>query len=242
MCSQYGDAPEENTVTYKGSSWRVFCGTLPFVFPSPALFRLIRRAPPPPPVQRSLASYLLPVPFCIAAMRSFDPTLPSISFVLSQAQNEPRRLRRRPSRRVRRAKSSPSFSPHVPHYPPQLESDFLMKTVDYRFNPPPCPSMRSRYALPTNLFIADEVEIEIVMPSPTESTSSSTSSTSHTSSARKRAKAVSTFVQVRLGHVVRALKVADIAVQDVLDTVRYRWRGLHPVKRAEDRLSFDLCN
>ncbi|KAI0058150.1 hypothetical protein BV25DRAFT_1919522 [Artomyces pyxidatus] len=162
-------------------------------------------------------------------MRSADPTLPSISYVLSQAQTQPRRLRRRPSIRVRRAKSSPSFSPHRPLYPPQLESDYLMKTVDYRFSPPPCLPTRSSFALPAGIF-DEEIEIEIVASSPTDSETSSSSSSSSASrssaasSARRKAKFVWTYVR------------------DALETVRFRWSGLHSVRKTEARLSFDLCN
>jgi len=62
-----------------------------------------------------------------------DPTtLPSITFVLSQAQpaiTTRGSMRRRGKFGVRRSKSSPSFGapdrPHPPRYPPQLDSDFL---------------------------------------------------------------------------------------------------------------------
>ena len=65
-------------------------------------------------------------------MRSLDPTLPSITSILSQAQpalTTRGSMRRRGKFGVRRSKSSPSFGPHdgphPPRYPPQLDSDFL---------------------------------------------------------------------------------------------------------------------
>src|SRR6266581_4778164 len=58
-------------------------------------------------------------------MRSHDPTLPSISFVLSQAQPAAPRGKRWNRFGVRRSKSTPSFSPHPPRYPPRLDSEFL---------------------------------------------------------------------------------------------------------------------
>jgi hypothetical protein len=68
-------------------------------------------------------------------MRSPDPTLPSITFVLSQAQqttSTSRSSKRRGKFGVRRTKSSPSVTPHPPRYPPQLDSEFL------KVNPMPC--------------------------------------------------------------------------------------------------------
>ncbi|KAH9033512.1 hypothetical protein EDB85DRAFT_2144901 [Lactarius pseudohatsudake] len=63
-------------------------------------------------------------------MRSHDPTLPSISFVLSQARPAPPRGGRRWNRfGVRRSKSTPSFAPHPPRYPPRLDSDFLTVNI-----------------------------------------------------------------------------------------------------------------
>ncbi|THH13684.1 hypothetical protein EW146_g6571 [Bondarzewia mesenterica] len=82
-------------------------------------------------------------------MRSFEPILPSIAFVLAQAQaqaggkphaQQPVRSRKHPK------KSKPHFSPHLPRYPPQLNEDYLMKTVDYRYIEPPRP-VRSSFAL-----------------------------------------------------------------------------------------------
>ena len=65
-------------------------------------------------------------------MRSPDPTLPSITFILSRAQpalTTRGSTRRRGKFGVRRSKSSPSFGtpdgPHPPRYPPQLDSEFL---------------------------------------------------------------------------------------------------------------------
>jgi hypothetical protein len=65
-------------------------------------------------------------------MRLPDPTLPSITSVLSKAQpalTTRGSTRRRGKFGVRRSKSSPSFGapdgPHPPRYPPQLNSDFL---------------------------------------------------------------------------------------------------------------------
>ncbi|KAH8992954.1 hypothetical protein EDB92DRAFT_1855877 [Lactarius akahatsu] len=117
-------------------------------------------------------------------MRSHDPTLPSISFVLSQARPAAPRGSRRWNRfGVRRSKSTPSFAPHPPRYPPRLDSDFLT-TVDYRYSSPPRAPSRSSFALPKDIFDAD-AEIEIIVPSSTESepsTESATgcSTTSHT--------------------------------------------------------------
>ncbi|KAI0054939.1 hypothetical protein BV25DRAFT_352293 [Artomyces pyxidatus] len=129
--------------------------------------------------------------FLCFTMRSLDPSLPSISFVLSQSDSRPRHVRRRPSMLIHRSKSSPSFSPHRPLYPPQLDSDFLMNTVDYRFAPPPRPPSRSSFALPRNIFDTEEVEIEIIPASPIESESSLSSytSTSSSSSARRKLRA-----------------------------------------------------
>jgi hypothetical protein len=82
-------------------------------------------------------------------MRSLDPTLPSITFVLSQAQPP---AAHRSSKRwnrfgVRRSKSSPSFAPHPPRYPPRLDSEFLTVNPSflYPFAPPPhhLPYLRS---------------------------------------------------------------------------------------------------
>jgi hypothetical protein len=65
-------------------------------------------------------------------MGSPDPTLPSITFILSRAQpalTTRGSTRRRGKFGVRRSKSSPSFGtpegPHPPRYPPQLDSEFL---------------------------------------------------------------------------------------------------------------------
>ncbi|KAI0275479.1 hypothetical protein BC834DRAFT_52156 [Gloeopeniophorella convolvens] len=151
-------------------------------------------------------------------MRSPNPTLPSITFVLSQTQLAGKRPK---GRRVRRAKSSPSFAPHPPRYPPHLDNDFLT-TVDYRFSNPPRPPSRSSFALPKYIF-DDDAEIEIMAPSPTESeVPSSTASTANR--ARQRARAVAVFMQ------------------DALYALRTRWRGLQPAQRAEGRIPFDLCN
>ncbi|KAH8997153.1 hypothetical protein EDB86DRAFT_3076745 [Lactarius hatsudake] len=63
-------------------------------------------------------------------MRSHDPTLPSISFVLSQAHPAAPRGGRRWNRfGIRRSKSTPSFAPHPPRYPPRLDSDFLTVNI-----------------------------------------------------------------------------------------------------------------
>ncbi|KAF8492855.1 hypothetical protein F5888DRAFT_1636990 [Russula emetica] len=151
-------------------------------------------------------------------MRSPDPTLPSITFVLAQPALTTRGgMRRRGKFGVRRTKSSPSFGapdgPHPPRYPPQLNSDFLeeshrsivdaRKTVDYRFsNSLPRAPSRSSFALPKDIFDAD-AEIEIIAPSPTESEPASTagSSCSTASSSRsnrtrpQRTRAVKALMQ-----------------------------------------------
>jgi hypothetical protein len=61
-------------------------------------------------------------------MRPPDPTLPSIAFVLSQAQtaaSTPRNSKRRGKFGIRRTKSSPSMPPHPPRNPPRLDNEFL---------------------------------------------------------------------------------------------------------------------
>jgi hypothetical protein len=184
-------------------------------------------------------------------MRSLDPTLPSITFVLSQAQpGAPRGGGKRWNRfGVRRSRSSPSLAPHPPRYPPRLDSDFLT-TVDYRYSSPPRAPSRSSFALPKDIF-DDDAEIEIVMPSPTESESSTESATgcsttSHSctyeshgrsqslccnhgsrrpgSTTRHRARAVTTFIH------------------DALSAFRSKWPKVQTVRRAEHRIPFDLCN
>jgi hypothetical protein len=74
-------------------------------------------------------------------MRSPDPMLPSITFVLSQAQSpvETRGNKRWGKLGVRRTKSSPSFSPHPPRYPPRLDSEFLTVNMTFSFRTPPPP-------------------------------------------------------------------------------------------------------
>ena len=66
-------------------------------------------------------------------MRSPDPMLPSITFVLSQAQPTAttRGSKRWGKLGVRRTKSSPSFAPHPPRYPPRLDSDFLTVSITF---------------------------------------------------------------------------------------------------------------
>lgn len=68
-------------------------------------------------------------------MRSHDPTLPSITFVLSQAQPAASRSGSKRWNRfgVRRSKSSPSFAPHPPRYPPRLDSEFLTVNPSFLF-------------------------------------------------------------------------------------------------------------
>ncbi|KAF8481557.1 hypothetical protein DFH94DRAFT_399652 [Russula ochroleuca] len=74
-------------------------------------------------------------------MRSPDPTLPSITFVLSQARPATTArgssTRRRGKLGVRRSKSPPSFvpGPHPPRYPPQLDSEFLNVRIPFPFHP-----------------------------------------------------------------------------------------------------------
>jgi len=163
-------------------------------------------------------------------MRSPDPMLPSITFVLSQAQqvvSTSRSSKRRGKFGVRRTKSSPSIVPHPPRYPPQLDSEFL-KTVDYRFSNPPRAPSRSSFALPKDIFDAD-AEIEIVVPSPTESESPSTagstcSMASGQSSTRQRTQLIKAFMQ------------------DMCCALRSRWHGTQAVRREEHRIPFDLCN
>lgn len=150
-------------------------------------------------------------------MRLPDPTLPSITSVLSQVQpvlTTRGSTRRRGRFGVRRTKSSPSFGapdgPHPPRYPPQLNSDFL-ETVDYRFsNSLPRAPSRSSFALPKDIFDAD-AEIEIVTPS-TESEPASTagSSCSTTGSGRSNRTRPRT-------RVVKAL------MQHMYDALRSRW-------------------
>jgi len=151
-------------------------------------------------------------------MRLPDPTLPSITSVLSHAHpalTTRGNTRRRRKFGVRRTKSSPSFGapdgPHPPRYPPQLNSDFL-ETVDYRFsNSLPRAPSRSSFALPKDIFDAD-AEIEIVAPS-TESEPASTagSSCSTTSSSR------SNRTRPQRTRAVKAL------MQHVYDALRSRW-------------------
>jgi len=191
-------------------------------------------------------------------MRSPDPTLPSITFVLSQAQ--PAVHRSKSSRRwnrfagVRRSKSSPSFAPHPPRYPPRLDSEFLT-TVDYRFSSPPPPRTpsRSSFALPKDIF-DDDAEIEIVMPSPTESESStestagcSSSSTAHSCTYNAHAHAKSRTHTESLsccGPRTRRRRARAVTafINDALSAFRSRWPGIQTVRRAEERIPFDLCN
>ncbi|KAN0136032.1 hypothetical protein V8E53_006193 [Lactarius tabidus] len=73
-------------------------------------------------------------------MRSSDPTLPSITFVLSQAQPPAHRSSKRWNRfGVRRSRSSPSFAPHPPRYPPRLDSEFLTVNPSFLTAPTPTP-------------------------------------------------------------------------------------------------------
>jgi len=59
-------------------------------------------------------------------MPSSNPALPSITFVLSQEQPATTRSgKRRGKFGTRRIKSSSSFTPHPPRYPPRLDSEFL---------------------------------------------------------------------------------------------------------------------
>lgn len=161
-------------------------------------------------------------------MRSPDPTLPSITFVLSQAQPVTGRgSKRRGKVGVRHTKSSPSFAPHPPRYPPRLDSEFL-KTVDYRFSNPPRAPSRSSFALPKDIFDAD-AEIEIIVPSPTESEPPSTagstcSMASGRSGIRQRARAVTAVVQ------------------DAYNALRSRLHGTQVVRRDGHHIPFDLCD
>jgi len=163
-------------------------------------------------------------------MRPADPTLPSIAFVLSQAQqaaSTSRDSKRRGKFGIRRTKSSPSIAPHPPRYPPELDNEFL-KTVDYRFTNPPRAPSRSSFALPKDIFDAD-TEIEIVVPSLTESESPSvTGSTCSTSSGR--------------GSTRKRTGVVKAFMQDICYGLRTRWHGMQAVRREEHRIPFDLCN
>lgn len=196
-------------------------------------------------------------------MRSLDPTLPSITFVLSQAQPP---AAHRSSKRwnrfgVRRSKSSPSFAPHPPRYPPRLDSEFLT-TVDYRFSSPPTharsPS-RSSFALPKDIFDADAAEIEIVMPSPTESESSTEStvgcSSSHTHShshshhdgshahcGHRRTESLCCGPGPGSSSRRRGTRAVAAFINDALSAFRSRMPGMQTVRRAEQRIPFDLCN
>jgi len=193
-------------------------------------------------------------------MRSPDSTLPSITFVLSQAQQPaaPRSSKRWNRFGVRRSRSSPSFAPHPPRYPPRLDSDFLT-TVDYRFSsPPPSAPSRSSFALPKDIFDAD-AEIEIVMPSPTESESSAESSTAGCSMTTSHHSC--TYTQRHDGSHVHtksrgpsqsccahgsrpgsSRRSARAFIHDALSAFRSRWPGVQTVRRAEQRIPFDLCN
>lgn len=195
-------------------------------------------------------------------MRSPDSTLPSITFVLSQAQPPaPRSSKRWNSFGVRRSRSSPSFAPHPPRYPPRLDSDFLT-TVDYRFSSPPPATSRSSFALPKEIFDED-AEIEIVMPSPIESESSaestagcSATTTSHSCTytqhghgshvhTRNRGPSESHCCghgSRRPGSSRRPARAVTTFIHDALSAFRSRWPGVQTVRRAEQRIPFDLCN
>jgi len=87
-------------------------------------------------------------------MRPADPTLPSIAFVLSQAQpaaSTPRNSKRRGRFGVRRTKSSPSMAPHPPRNPPQLDNEFLKvnRISSHTVLPPFCTTFSSPFPLPT---------------------------------------------------------------------------------------------
>lgn len=203
-------------------------------------------------------------------MRPADPTLPSITFVLSQAQPAAPRGRRWNRFGVRRSRSTPSFAPHPPRYPPRLDSEFLT-TVDYRFSSPPRAPSRSSFALPKDIFDAD-AEIEIVMPSPTESESSTESAggcstTSHyTYAQHDGSRAHAKKSRSHHGHSLasspgQSLCCADHGsrpgadgstrqraravpafIHDALSALRSRWHGAQTVRRAEHRIPFDLCD
>lgn len=193
-------------------------------------------------------------------MRSHDPTLPSISFVLSQARPAAPRGGRRWNRfGVRRSQSTPSFAPHPPRYPPRLDSDFLT-TVDYRYSSPPRAPSRSSFALPKDIFDAD-AEIEIIMPSPTESDPSTESATgcsttshtctyyaqhdgSHTHAKNSRSHSLGPSQSLCCGHGGRPRRTRAVTafISDTLSALRSRWQGAQTVRRAEHRIPFDLCN
>ncbi|KAA1478079.1 hypothetical protein DENSPDRAFT_845272 [Dentipellis sp. KUC8613] len=133
-------------------------------------------------------------------MRTLEPSLPSIASVLAFSQSQPELRspsRRPPSRRLRRKASHPTGT-HTPRCPPQLDSDHLMKTVDYRFSSPPTLPLRSSYALP-DIFESDE--FEIVKSSDEGSSASSTACSARPSrspaKARAKAKAVCSHILVR---------------------------------------------
>jgi len=191
-------------------------------------------------------------------MRSTDPTLPSITFVLSQAQPASSRSGSKRWNRfgVRRSKSSPSFAPHPPRYPPRLDSEFLT-TVDYRFSSPPQPSPRARspsrssLALPKDIFDADAAEIEIVMApsSPTESESSTTesstvgcSSHSHHDGSRHHESLCCGPGNGSGSSRRRARAAVTGFIHDAVAAFRSRIPGMQTVRRAEKRIPFDLLN
>jgi hypothetical protein len=115
---------------------------------------------PEPSLSHSVPSRLsLPIPTtfhsfsflsCVIEMHSADPTLPSIAFVLSQAQ-QPTSTSRDGKRRgkfgLRRSKSSPSIAPHSPQYPPQLDNEFLKVN---HISPFPCLVQHLPSPLPQN--------------------------------------------------------------------------------------------
>jgi hypothetical protein len=213
---------------------------------------------PPSPVFSFFLAIRLFLVFIVERMRSSDPTLPSITFVLSQAQpGAPRGKRWKNRFGVRRSKSTPSFAPHPPRYPPRLDSDFLT-TVDYRFSSPPRAPSRSSFALPKDIFDTD-AEIEIVMPSSTESESSTESAagcstTSHTctyyaqhdgSHAHAKSRSLSSGQSLCCGgHPTRHHRARAVTafIHDAFSAFRSRWPRVRTVRRAENPIPFDLCN
>ena len=86
-------------------------------------------------------------------MRPADPTLPSITFVLSQAPqaaSTSRNSKRRGKFGVRHSKSSPSIVPHPPRYPPQLDNQFLKVNRILSRRPFPCSAQLSPLFAPLN--------------------------------------------------------------------------------------------
>ncbi|KAI0299952.1 hypothetical protein BC826DRAFT_720053 [Russula brevipes] len=170
-------------------------------------------------------------------MRSPDPTLPSITFVLSQAQPVTGRGSKRRGKRVSQGNSICLRTPrNLPSLRVDRESrrvqvsfcDSREKTVDYRFSNPPRAPSRSSFALPKDIFDAD-AEIEIVVPSPTESEPPSTAgSTCSTASGRSGIR--------------QRTRAVTAVVQDAYNALRSRLHGTQVVRRDGHHIPFDLCD